>query len=301
MKLADFFVLHRNDRRVILILLLVATIAIGVIVFAGKEEEQKQSILSAAVIDSASVAHRPQGHNERQPYYQPADVVQPERFAFDPNTADSTTLLRLGLRPNIVRNIYKYRAKGGIFRKKEDFARLYGLTVKEYRELEPYIYISPDYLPASTLVQSHEEVLRGSDSLRYPVKIVEGETVDLAMSDTTMLKTVPGVGSYYARRIVEYGRRLGGYVSVDQLDEIEDFPMESKIFFTVEKAEPQKMNINHLSLNDLKRHPYINFYQARAIIDYRRHHGIITSLDDLRLCSDFTSSDLERLRPYVEY
>lgn len=86
-----------------------------------------------------------------------------------------------------VRNIYRYRAKGGVYRKKEDFARLYGLTVKDYRRLEPYIRISEDYLPASTLVGNARRTSFSSgtsfpsstsnykkDSLRYPVKIREG-------------------------------------------------------------------------------------------------------------------------------
>ena len=61
------------------------------------------------------------------------------------------------------------------------------------------------------------------------------------------------------------------------------------------------MNVNKLTLNELKRHPYLNFYQARAINDYRRLKGPLKSLDDLSLLPDFTPQDIERLRPYVEF
>ena len=227
-------------------------------------------------------------------------------------------------------NFYKYRARGGIYRKKEDFARLYGLTVKEYRSLEPYIRISPDYLPASTLVgnasqrysdeivgnasQRYSDEIVGNASKRYDtlvgnssqhydtyhVKLRPGETIDLNTPDTTDLKTVPGIGSYYARRIAEYGRRLGGYVSIDQLDEIDNFPVDAKSFFTIPVTGKQhRLKINRLSLNELRRHPYINYYQARAITDYRRLHGPIHQLDDLRLLSEFTPADLQRLQPYI--
>ena len=227
------------------------------------------------------------------------DAVAPERFPFDPNTADSTQLLRLGLQPWQVRNIYKYRAHGGVYRRKEDFARLYGLTVKQYRELEPYIRISRDYAPASTLVPARETHER--DTLRFPVKINEGEQVVLNTADTTMLKTVPGIGPYYAKKIVDYGQRLGGYVSVDQLDEIEGFPLDAKDYLIIEGATPHKLNVNSLSLNELKRHPYINFYRAKAITDYRRLHGPLRSLNDLRLSKDFPPETIKRLEPYVEF
>ena len=106
----------------------------------------------------------------------------------------------------------------------------------------------------------------------YQPKLKAGEHIVLNTADTTQLKTVPGIGSYFAWKVVQYGQRLGGYVSVDQLDEIENFPLDAKDYLVVENAQPHKLNVNTLSLNDLKKHPYINFYMARAITDYRRLH-----------------------------
>ena len=136
---------------------------------------------------------------------------------------------------------------------------------------------------------------------RYPVKIGKGEHVVLNTADTTALKTVPGIGPYFARKIVEYGARLGGYVSIDQLDEIEDFPMDAKGYLEIREASPHKLNLNQLSLNELKRHPYINYYRAKAITDYRRLHGPLHSLSDLSLSKDFPPEVMRRLEPYVEF
>ena len=44
-----------------------------------------------------------------------------------------------------------------------------------------------------------------------------------------------------------------------------------------------------------------NFVQAKAITDYRRLHGPIKSLQDLRLSKDFPPEAIERLLPYVAY
>lgn len=142
---------------------------------------------------------------------------------------------------------------------------------------------------------------RDSVVAHYQVKLKAGEHVVLNTADTTQLKMVPGIGSYFARKVVQYGERLGGYVSVDQLDEIENFPLDAKDYLVIENAQPHKLNVNTLSLNDLKKHPYINFYQARAITDYRRLHGPLKSLQDLRLSKDFPPEAIARLTPYVEY
>jgi DNA uptake protein ComE-like DNA-binding protein len=88
---------------------------------------------------------------------------------------------------------------------------------------------------------------------------------------------------------------------VDQLDEIPDFPQEAKQYFVISSPNPRRLNVNRLSLNELKRHPYINYYQAKAIVDYRRLHGRIENLRQLSLSKDFPPDAIRRLEPYIEY
>jgi DNA uptake protein ComE-like DNA-binding protein len=257
----------RNDRIILLAAAVVALLVLTAIFLLGtpsqippREKVQKRPYVPYAATQSQ--------HNEE--------------FYFDPNTADSTQLLKLGLQPWQVRNIYRYRAKGGIYRRKEDFARLYGLTVKDYRRLEPYIRISADYQPAASLfdptptkntlshnkgtLSSNKDTLSGNKGTlsnnkatlsprNYPVKIKAGEHVALNLADTAQLRRVPGIGAYFAKEIARYGKRLGGYVSVDQLDEIDQFPKSAKQYFVIEQATPQKLNINQLSLEQVRRHP----------------------------------------------
>lgn len=310
--LKEFLYVQRSDRIVFLFVLALAIIACMGIYFLGGTKTE--TVLSSAAADSTAIGHSGSrtGQTPQPRYYQVSDGETAELFGFDPNTADSTELLRLGLQPWQVRSIYKYRAKGGIFRTKEDFARVYGLTQKQYREMEPYIQISQDYRPAAELVGDRKHAQGEAagykpykeydrDTISYPMKIKPGETVNLATADTSALKKVPGIGSGWARRIVSYGEQLGGYVHVGQLKEIEDFPEETLPYFTVRNPQPRKLNINQLTLNQLRRHPYINFYQARAITDYRRLKGTIHSLTDLSLHKDFPPEAIERLAPYVEF
>lgn len=289
---------HRSDRKLIVVVLAIIAILIGVFVYLG---ESNRMTATGTAADSLSVdSARESAKGKATQEYYAVETSKPNLFYFDPNTADSTQLLSLGLQPWQVRNIYKYRAKGGVYRKPTDFARLYGLTVKQYKALEPYIRISSDYLPASTLVkEEEEEVVR--DTVKYPVKISNDEYVVLNRADTAQLKRVPGIGSWYARQIVRYGNRLGGYVDVGQLAEIEGFPEEALQYFAVEQPSVTRLNLNRLTLNEMSRHPYIGFYRAKAIIDYRRLYGKINSLDDLKLNKHFTPEAIEKLKPYVMF
>lgn len=291
--------LQRSDRRILLALLIVATVALTVIWFTGGEVESSAMGSDSLWQKRSSRSRNGYRHADRRPIDEGLPERQVELFAFDPNTADSIQLLRLGLQRWQVRNIYRYRRAGGVYRRPQDFARLYGLTAGQYRQLEPYIRISPDFQPASRLVEPAEPYER--DTLRYPVKLQAGEQVVLNTADTAELRRVPGIGVYFAREIVNHGRFLGGYVSVDQLDEIPDFPQQSKQYFVVSRPSPRRLNLNRLTLNELRRHPYINYHQARAILDFRRLHGRIDSLQQLRLSKDFPPDAIRRLLPYVEY
>jgi DNA uptake protein ComE-like DNA-binding protein len=294
--LSDFFYIRKSDRRAILFILCVIVVAFMVILFT----DSRMDTTPEYAADSTLYSQRSTLHAPRSTIYAQPSTLNAQRFPFDPNTADSTQLLRLGLRPWQVRNIYKYRARGGVYRKKEDFARLYGLTVKEYRELEPYIRISSDYVtPAATLVEEEEHYER--DTLKYPIKVEVPSSINLNTADTLQLRKVPGVGEAFARRIISYGQRLGGYVSPEQLREIEDFPADAIPYFVVNRPNIRKINVNQLTLNQLQRHPYISFYQAKAIMEYRRLRGPLQSLDDLKLHRDFPPEAINRLKPYVEF
>lgn len=308
--------LSKSDRRAIMTLLVLAVlivITVYALGFIGKESnpipaqttsrQQSQNITSKNSSAQTSEAARP----------------HQELFYFDPNTADSTQLIRLGLQAWQVRNIYKYRAKGGIYRTKEDFAYVYGLTAGQYHRLAPYIKISNEYKPASSLaeVRNHNRYdnygkkyyserkeiadTKSEKPTTYSPKLKKGEHININASDTTLLKTIPGIGSYYARQTMRYRNQLGGFVSKQQLLEIEDFPEEALQYIHIDKDNIHKLNVNKMSLSRLKRHPYINYYQARAITDYRRLHGEIKDIKELKLMKEFTEFDLNRIEPYIEY
>ena len=60
----------------------------------------------------------------------PRDTIAIRMQVFDPNTADSSTLVHLGLKKWQVSNMLKYRAKGGRYRRAEDMKKLYGIDME---------------------------------------------------------------------------------------------------------------------------------------------------------------------------
>jgi len=67
----------------------------------------------------------------------------PQRFRFNPNTITLDSLQLLGFTQRQAQTILNYRSKGGKFRRREDFARMYTVDSAMYASLEGYIFI-PD-------------------------------------------------------------------------------------------------------------------------------------------------------------
>ena len=316
---------RKTDRNAILLLILIVVVVVVTFPLLGEREDA--STLPSQL--RSGLAKKRHSVTQKQQYYAQKQDATGELFYFDPNTADSTQLLRLGLRPWQVRNIYKYRAKGGRYRQKEDFAMLYGLTLEQYRRLEPYIRIKPEVM-ARDVINGNGNDTRAS-SLRYgafssydtaqaptirptgydnkkntvnvpvpvPVKkLTQGEFVDINTADTAELKRIPGIGSYFARRIVELRQRRQAFVSPEELLSIRNFP-ETALTYMTASQNFAKIHINQSSLQQLKAHPLINYTQATDILRYRRLNGNIRSVNDISNLPSFSQEQLSRLAPFL--
>ena len=116
-----------------------------------------------------------------------------ESFRFNPNTVDAATLQRLGFSEKQAAAIVNYRTKGGHFYRKSDFARSFVVADSVYARLEPFIDIPK---------------------------------VDINRADSAALDALPGIGPYFAAKILEYREELGGYTSIEQLMDIKYFDRE---------------------------------------------------------------------------
>ena len=299
----DFFYFSLSERRAIYVLLVLMAVLVVAIVWTPAPEVQSVNVVAEA--DSLVLSRK---YNEERKSFTKKERIQEEvsiiLTPFDPNLADSIEFLRLGLPSYVIKNVIKYRQKGGRFSTPESFARIYGLTEAKFKELQPYIYISEEFIKKPNRKKSAQERPKREekgDSLQKPFKYPEGTLVDVNTADTTELKKIPGIGGGIARRIVAYRNRLGGFYTLEQLNEVEFVTADLLKWFKLEGDSVRKLPINRVGLDKLRAHPYINFYQARVIVEYRRKKGEIKSLSQLALYEEFTEKDLKRLSAYISF
>ncbi len=297
----DFFYYTKSQRRaVIALLMLIALLLAGIWVLPEVSSPSlvKDSSKDSVALKGFEMEMQKKRYSQKKPTNPVVPEIQSELFPFDPNVADSIELSSLGLSSYVVRNVMKYRLKGGRFRTPESFARVYGLTEEQFNVLKPYIRIGRTDKPKPKKMDTMATVVVPERKVfKYP----EGTLVDVNVADTAELKKIPGIGSGIAKAIVAYRSRLGGFYSLSQLEEINYVTPELLKWFKLEGGTIRKLDINRLGLDKLRSHPYLNFYQAKVIIEHRRKRGEIKSLSQLSLYEEFTEKDLIRLSAYVSF
>lgn len=295
----DWFVFSRQDQRAIILLssLIVATL----LFLWGKSVWYHPDMEVDPVADS--IALQLLSPTVEEP------IVRVAPHAFNPNTADSLELLTVGLPPYVVRNVLRYRRAGGQFRRPDDLSRIYGLHDTVYAQVRPYIAIPAEPRTVPSKTTSPRRDVKPTDTVRreHPyasymrAKFNPGERVDVNKADTAELMRIPGIGPVYAKMIVDYRHRLGGYQSVEQLRELDVLPHNLTDWVYVGEAPIPTLRVNALSLTQLRSHPYLTFYQAKAIVDLRKREGDIRSLRQLLFLDEFTETDIKRLAPYLSF
>ncbi len=129
--------------------------------------------------------------------------------------------------------------------------------------------------------------------------------VELNSADSTTLQLLHGIGPAFARRIVRYREKLGGFSNKEQLLEVYGFTPSLlehiEPYLQLDSSNLRKINVNSIELKQLIKHPYTEYYFARDLVNLRSHGVTFTCPDDLRAIPSCTDTMLSRLLPYLDF
>jgi len=303
----DHFYLNRGEQRAMLILFALIILVYGMLIFSKFQTGQSNVDTVAFAkevrafenqIDSAG-SFQSTRFNRSNPISYKSSFTTNEKlkpltpFPFDPNTLTEKGWLKMGIPDKLIRTILNYTSKGGHFYKKEDLQKIYGLTVSQYTSLEPFISIPPR---PKTVYE-----LSAYKKLGYIKPVVQ--SVELNSVDSAGLDALRGIGPVFAMRILRFRDLLGGYAKREQLQEV--YGLDSTLYQLIlpfVKVDPEKIkriDINQCPLPALRKHPYIGYYIAKAIADYRVKHLKFRSVDEVSLLPGMTPEKFKQLSPYL--
>ncbi len=278
-----------------------------------EELENDKTLTTQILTELAQAEKENQSHPQTKKYDYKKKQYKPVAplFAFNPNKIGIEEWKKLGLKDYLAERIEKYKAKGGKFKYKSDLQKIYGFPDKLYEQLETHILLPEKFDAETNLIQNdlqNQENISWKSTKKLPENDSRSHAIEpfnINTADTATLRKVRGIGEVLAQRIVKFRDNLGGFHSLEQLGEVYGLKPETQTelfkYIRIQKSDYQKVKINTVSLDELKKHPYVRFKIAKIIINYRTQHGRYESVEDLKKIRVLDAEILEKITPYLSF
>jgi DNA uptake protein ComE-like DNA-binding protein len=264
--------------------------------------------------------------------------VPKKAFPFNPNTTSLDSLLQLPIPKSIAERIDKYRRKGGNYKSKSDLQKIYGINehwdkIKEFVQIpnikpkakkEKLNLIAEDRIsPAEQKSNSRKDTTIKSEirieqliltpkakdsvftkSYSNPPILRDEERIEINNANEYNIQLVYGIGEYYARKIMEYKEKTGGFHTLDLLYNmgIKEELVEKIISqLTCDPSHIKKQNINHIPYENLALIPEVGYKKATIMHRYIRNHFPLTDPEDLKKIGIFKDYQIEILLHYLSF
>ena len=302
----DGFLKFGKGERIAIIILAV-TIVVLMVLSVWKPFCPKAKSYGFHALDSLIEARQKamDAQAEKQNFTIPVDEPHLTPFPFNPNGLPEEEWRKMGLTDRQIRTIKNYEAKGGKFYSKNDVKKLYSISDEEFAELEPFIVIPP--LNKSIYDHSnrpdYDKSAEKNEYKKTEAKPIE--MVEINSADSVLFVQLPKVSPYLAARIVTYRKKLGGFLSLEQLLEVKglDSVHYQAIlpYLQFQSVETEKIDINRDDFKTLVNHPYLNYDLVKAIFKQRDSKGMIKNWSQLQAVTKNAGELNPMLESYVKF
>jgi competence protein ComEA len=297
----DFFTFTKQERRGIIAFLILSSVTISAFKFWPYTKPQPPQIIKDYYFDTLNTEE-----NETNNANDISDLwddtgdksgsVKRLKYNFNPNDISYDSLLLLGFNKYGAKSLVNYVSKGGIIYTREKFKEIYGIDPKLVDELDDFITYPTKYTTQYTNSNDPEmPKIKGSDKV---IRVIE-----LNRADSMELVGIKGIGPFTAFKIIQMRKRTGGFLSSDQLTELN--VMHDTIFqsiknqITVDPDLIKKININTADYKTFVQHPYISGATANALLMYKKQHGPFTDAKHISRIRSLKEETGLKILPYL--
>lgn len=238
-----------------------------------EDSVRAQLVRNYKVYEQRKFTFKNTGNHSFEKKKQPKQVTAP----FNPDTVTASGWMELGLSERQAEVLIAYKDRIGGFYEIEQLYKAYVLDSNRVNEWKPF------------LVFEKKKIQR----------------IELNSASAEQLMKLKGIGQGYAKRIITYREKLGGFHAFSQVGEIYNFPPELvqaiEPFCKVDTLLVNKIRINFVTLEELVKHPYFDYKTSRALLNYREQHGAFRSFSDVLKCKAVEEEMSSKWKPYLNF
>ncbi len=279
---ADFSKRSRRAILIFVVLLIVLAIIPRIIIYYTPEKPIHFSWKEKEIIKNFQHVEQKQWKSK----FNKKNYKTPSK-KFDPNTYSVVDWMNLGLSQKQAESILKFGKYG--FKSKEDLQRVFVIPQElMIKMIDSTFYPERKYSKISITENINEQ---------------KNKIIELNSASEEELLSIKGIGPFFAKNILNRREQLGGFISDEQLLEVWKMTPEKmeelKPFIQIDPFIVKKLNINIVTAEDLKKHPYFTWNMANAIVKLRNQHGPFKSINDLKMSVVLTEELFLKIKPYI--
>jgi competence protein ComEA len=297
----EFFSFTQQERRGIIVFLFLSLIIIAGVEYYSNFDHQPPEDVSKYYLpeDSLALLEEERGENNYQNDLfddsHSKTVLKKQRFPFDPNTISYDSILLLGISKFAAKNLVNFRTKGGKIKDLQKLKSIYGMDttlingltdVISFKTVQPNAFVDYD---------------KSKPFLPFPEKVQE--VVELNTADSIQLDAIKGLGPYTVKKILQYRKKMGGFLYPSQLTELniikDSLYQQIAQYLTADPASIKKININTADYKIFIAHPYFTSETITSIIKYRKQHGKFTDVQHISRIRSLKEETGLKILPYL--
>ena len=210
----------------------------------------------------------------------------------DPNDLSQKERMKLGLSEKQAAIVLKFSERG--LYSNNDLKKIFVFPEQLFELIKDSLYY-----PKKTNSNWEKKEYEKKDYTKKKVEL----SIDINSANQEDFESIPGIGPFFAKKIVEQRNDLGGYISKQQLLEIWKFDQEKldaiDEYIVLKSKSFKKLNINTSSVEELKNHPYISYSIANSIVKMRKMNGDFTSIADIKKSKIINEELYLKIQPYI--
>ena len=206
---------------------------------------------------------------------------------FDPNVYTIYDWMNLGLSEKQAKVILKY-TKNGVY-SNLDLKRIFVISDELFNLIKDSTFYP----------QKNNKTLNFETNSMF----TRNELVEINEATEDQLINLRGVGAFFSKQILKKRSELGGFVKVEQLLEVWKMDRvkfdEIKLQIYIDESKVSKIKLNSVSVEDLKKHPYIRWNIANSIIKIRDQKNGFSNINEIKESFIINDELFEKLKPYL--
>lgn len=206
--------------------------------------------------------------------------VEKKMYPFNPNFITDYKGYTLGMSVVEIDRLHAYRKEGKYVNSPQEFQTITKISDSLLQAISPYFKF-PDW------VRNKKENTGYVYYEKKPlVKKEKKVLIDINQATQADLIKIYGIGEGISLRILKFKESLGGFVSMEQMNDVWGLSPEviqrlNDNFKIVSPPDVKKIDINNASLKEIAEFPYFKYTLAKEIVKHRSMNGDFKNATDL--------------------